>query len=119
MSIAKHRDSTLYLVGFKYDEFGDRILLTKPVPVDMTTQGDSSGSIVDFIDPGSPSVHLPDIPDDTAWFGIFDALEDKDGPRLLVRFDRDVFTANGVGIGLAVALLRDKAMARIQIRSIP
>jgi len=123
MSTAKHRDSALYLVGFRYDEMtGDRIMLTKPVPVSMTTSSSplgGSGMIVDFIDPGSPSVKMLDITERVSYFGIFDTLEDKFGPRLLVRFDRDVFTANGVGIGLAVAMLRDKAMARIQIRSIP
>jgi hypothetical protein len=123
MSIAKHRDSTLYLVGFRYDEMtGDRVLLTKPVPVGMTTNSlDRGDTVIDFISSEGVSSTVPmlDIPEGTTYFGVFDALEDDDGPRLLVRFDRDVFTASGVGVGLAVVPIGNKSAARIQIRSIP
>ena len=120
MSIAKHRDSTLYLVGFKYDEFGDRILLTKPVPVAMTTDSLDGETLVDFVssEDGVSPVQMFDIPEDASYFGVFDALEHERGPRLLVRFERDIFAASGVGVGTAVVGIRT-AIARIQIRSIP
>ena len=122
MSTAKHSDSTLYLVGFRYDEMtGDRIMLTKPVPVGMTTDSlDGGETVINFVDSedGFSPVRMLDIPDNASYFGVFDTMEDRFGPHLLVRFERDIFTTSEVGVGVATVGV-GTAVAHIQIRSIP
>lgn len=120
--------SILVLVGFRYDEeTGDRVLLTKPVPVemrgsdtiwvDMPEEQSWTQTLVDFRGVSNRFVPVVDVPVDVAYFGIFDSAFPD---RLLVRFSRDRLESSKFPSGACIATQEVRGarstIARIKIQ---
>ena len=120
--------SILVLVGFRYDEeTGDRVLLTKPVPVEMRgsdtiwvdprDEQSWTQTLVDFRGISNRFVPVVDLPTDVTYLGIFDAAFPD---RVLVRFARDRLESSKFPGGVCIATQEVRGtrstIARIKIQ---